>query len=168
MRTARYLCQVVTKLGSYQRIFIKVRNEATCSVRAALIHANRRSRRIWCLLDRASLWLLTNKKPTRCHLLLLFYFLETQHVSGINKPIFRSLRLCCWTTILAVSFLTWCVLESGCGSAGVVCGLLDAGSLDTTLAGPHPHSNTQQIKNETANVVSLKLLTSKCTYITFT
>jgi len=26
-------------------------------------------------------------------------------------------------------------------------------SLDTTLAEPHPNSNTQQIKNETANVV---------------
>jgi len=37
-------------------------------------------------------------------LLFLFYFLETQHVSDINVPIFRSLRLCCWTTTLAVSF----------------------------------------------------------------
>jgi len=26
------------------------------------------------------------KKPTRFHLLLLFFFLETQHVSGINMP----------------------------------------------------------------------------------
>ena len=32
------------------------------------------------------------------------YFLDTQHVSGINMPIFRSLRLCCWTTTLAVLF----------------------------------------------------------------
>jgi len=63
---------------------------------------------------------LTNKKPTRCHLLLLFYFLETQHVSSINMSIFRSLRLCCWTTTLAVSFFIFCVLELRCGSAGVV------------------------------------------------
>jgi len=34
--------------------------------------------------------------------------------------IFRSLRLCCWTTTLAVSFLICCVLELGCGSARVV------------------------------------------------
>jgi len=30
---------------------------------------------------------LKNKKLTRCHLLFLFYSLETQHVSGINMPI---------------------------------------------------------------------------------
>ena len=39
-------------------------------------------------------------KPTRCHLLFLFFFLDTQHVSGINMSIIRSLRLCCWTTTL--------------------------------------------------------------------
>jgi len=32
-------------------------------------------------------------------------------------------------------------------------GIRAAGSLDTTLAEPHPNSNTQQTKNETANVV---------------
>ena len=56
---------------------------------------------IWCLLDRASLRELKNKKPTRCH---LFY-------------------------------------------------LPAAGSPDTTLAEPHPNSNTKQSKNNTANVV---------------
>ena len=45
------------------------------------------------------------------------------------------------------------VLEFGCGSARVVSGLLAAGSPDTTLAKPHPNSNTQQSKNNTANVV---------------
>jgi len=35
------------------------------------------------------------------------------------------------------------VLELGCGPPSVVSG----------LAEPHPNSNTQQIKNETANVV---------------
>jgi len=60
---------------------------------------------------------LKNKKPTRCHLLYLLYFLDTQHVSGINMSIFRSLRLCCWTTTLTVLFLDCFVLELGCGSA---------------------------------------------------
>jgi len=38
-----------------------------------------------------------------------------------------------------------CVLESGCGSAGVVSGLpaeASSGSPDTTPAEPHPESNT--------------------------
>ena len=62
------------------------------------------------------------KKPTRYQLLFLFYFLETQHVSGINMPIFRSMRLCCWTTTLTVSWFAVC-WEFGCGLAGVVSGL---------------------------------------------
>jgi len=48
------------------------------------------------------------------------------------------------------------VLELGCGSARVVSRLLaeaSAGSPDTTLAEPHSKSNTQQSKNNTANVV---------------
>jgi len=46
------------------------------------------------------------------------------------------------------------VLELGCGSPGVVSGLLaEAGSPDTTLAEPHRNSNTQQSKSNTANVV---------------
>ena len=43
-----------------------------------------------------------------------------------------------------------------CPSSGVcnyVVELLAAGSPDTTLAEPHPNSNTQQSKNNTANVV---------------
>jgi hypothetical protein len=39
--------------------------------------------------------------------------------------------------------LEWCCLQAEAS----VC------SPDTTLAEPHPNSNTQQIKNETANVV---------------
>jgi len=70
---------------------------------------------------------LKNKKPTRCHLLYLLYFLDTQHVSAINMSIFRSLRLCCWTTTLAVLFLDCCVLDLGCGSARVLSGLPAAG-----------------------------------------
>jgi len=72
---------------------------------------------------------LTNKKPTRCHLLPLFCLLEPQHVSGINMSIFKSLRLCCWTTTLAVSFCKdggvsvrvdlWCLVV--CDWCGVFC-----------------------------------------------
>jgi len=70
---------------------------------------------------------------------------------AFSTPIFRSMRLYCWTTTLAVSFLVCGVLEFGCGSAGVVTGL--PGNPDTTPAEPHPNSNTPQTKNETANVV---------------
>jgi len=54
-----------------------------------------------------------------------------------------------------ISFLVFCVLELGCGLARVVSRLPAeaAGSPDTTLAEPHPNSNTQQSKNSTANVV---------------
>ena len=62
----------------------------------------------------------SKRSKNRCHLLLLFYFLETQHVSGISMFIFRSLLLCCWTTTLAVLLLDCCVLGLGCGSARVV------------------------------------------------
>ena len=95
-----------------------------------------------------SKYVMTNKKPTRCILLLLFYFLETQCVSGINMPICWSLWLCCWTTTLVVSFLICCVLEFGCSLARVVSRLPVEAQLVV-----HPNSNTQQIKNETANVV---------------
>ena len=52
-------------------------------------------------------------------LAILFHFLCTQHVSGINISIIRSLRLFCWTTTLVV-FLVRCVLEFRCGWDGVV------------------------------------------------
>jgi len=38
-------------------------------------------------------------------------------------------------------------------SSGVCDYVASAGSLDTTPAEPHPNSNTQQSKNNTANVV---------------
>jgi len=41
----------------------------------------------------------------------LFHLLCAQHVSDINIPIFRSLRLCCWITTLVVLFSVHCVLE---------------------------------------------------------
>ena len=63
----------------------------------------------------------------------------------------------------AVLFLDCCVLELGCGAAGVVSGLPAeaAGNPDTTPAELHPNSNTQKSKNNTAIVVvqhSRKLL----------
>ena len=50
-----------------------------------------------------------------------------------------------------ISFLVCCVLDLGCGSARVLSELpaeASAGSPNTTLAEPHPNSNTQQTKNE--------------------
>ena len=44
-------------------------------------------------------------------LAILFYVLCAQHVSDINKSIFRSLRLCWWITALVVLFSVRCVLE---------------------------------------------------------
>jgi len=44
------------------------------------------------------------KKPTKCHLLHSLYFLDTQHVSGINMSIFRSLRL------LTYLLTPWCIV----------------------------------------------------------
>jgi len=41
-----------------------------------------------------------------------FHFLCTQHVSGINIAIIRSLRLFCWITTLVVLFLVRCVGDS--------------------------------------------------------
>ena len=49
-----------------------------------------------------------------------------------------------------------CVLELRCGSARVVSELpseASDGSPDTSLAEPHPNSNTQQTMNVTTNVV---------------
>ena len=98
-------------------------------------------------------WRIKNQLDVTCYI----YFLDTQHVSGINMSILGSLWLCCWSTTLAVLFLDCCVLELGCSSAGVVSRLpaeaASAGSLDTTPAELHPNSNTQQSKNNTANVV---------------
>jgi len=44
-------------------------------------------------------------------LAILFRLLCAQHVSDINIPIFRSLRLCCWITTSVVLFSVRCMLE---------------------------------------------------------
>jgi len=55
-------------------------------------------------------------------LAILFHFLCAQHVSDINIPIIRSLRLFCWISTLVVLFLVRCVLEFRCDWVGVVSG----------------------------------------------
>ena len=52
--------------------------------------------------------------------LAILFHLCAQHVSDINIPIIRSLRLCCWITTLVVFFLVRCALEFRCGWVGVV------------------------------------------------
>ena len=97
-----------------------------------------------------------NKRPTWCHLLLLFHFLCAQHVSGINISIIRSLRLFCWITTLVVLFLirSVCVLEFRCGWVGVVSVLQgETCNTDTTPTQSHRNSNTHRTKNNTTNVV---------------
>ena len=52
-----------------------------------------------------------NKRPTWCHLLLLFHFLCAQHVSDFNVSVIRSLQLICWITTLVVCSwfdVCWC------------------------------------------------------------
>ena len=85
---------------------------------------------------------------------ILFHFLCAQHVSGINIPIIRSLRLFCWITTLVVLFLVRCVLEFRCGWVGVVSVLqASACNTDTTPTQRHRNSNTHRTKNNTTNVV---------------
>ena len=54
--------------------------------------------------------LLTNGRPTWCHLLFYFTYYALKHVSNINISIFRSLRLCWWITTSVVLFSVRCVL----------------------------------------------------------
>ena len=71
-------------------------------------------------------------------LAILFNFLCAQHVSDINIPIIRSLRLFCWTTTLVMLFLVRCVLEFRCGWVGVVSVLqAEICNTDTTPTQPH-------------------------------
>ena len=64
-------------------------------------------------------------------LAILFNFLCAQHVSDINIPIIRSLRLCCWVLVLQ---------DSACKTS-------------TTQQEPHQISNTQRTENKTTDVV---------------
>ena len=87
-------------------------------------------------------------------LVILFHFLCAQHVSDINIPIIRSLRLFCWITTLVVLFLVLRVLEFRCCWVGVVSILQDSAcNTDTTPTQPHRNSNTHRTKNNTTNVV---------------
>ena len=50
-------------------------------------------------------------KTNLMSLAILFHLLGSQHVSDINIPIFRSLRLCWWITTSVALFAVRCVLE---------------------------------------------------------
>jgi len=68
---------------------------------------------------------------------LVIFNLDTLHVSCINKSTFRSWQLWCWTATLPTEE------QLSCASAG---------SPYSNLAELHPNSDTQQFKNNTANV----------------
>ena len=97
---------------------------------------------IWlflCLLDRASLWWLKNKRPTWCH--LLFYF--TSYVLNMFRTlIYPSSGACDYSVELP--HWSYC-----CGWVGVA----EACNTDTTPTQPHRNSNTHRTKNNTTNVV---------------
>jgi hypothetical protein len=113
---------------------------------------------ILCLLDRASLWQLKNKRPTSCH--LLFYF--TSYVlnifwtlryptSGacdysIELPLWSSCSwfdLCWRFRVVGLEWYSCCRLK-----------LASAYNADTTQTQPHQISNTHRTKNKTTNVVT--------------
>jgi len=66
---------------------------------------------------------LWKQKTNLMSLAVLSHFLCAQHVSDINIPIIRSLRILCWITTLVVLFLVRCVLVFRCGWVGVVSAL---------------------------------------------
>ena len=73
-------------------------------------------------------------KSNLISLAILFHFLCAQHVSDINIPIIRSLRLRCWITTSVVLFSVRCVLELWCGWFWVVSVLqAEACNTDTFL-----------------------------------
>ena len=91
-------------------------------------------------------------------LAILFHFLCTQHVSGINIFIIRSLRLCFWITTSVILFSVRCVLEIWCGWLWVVSVLQAASACntDTTQTQPHQISNIQRTENKMTDVVIQK------------
>ena len=92
-------------------------------------------------------------------LAILFHFLCAQHVSDINIPNIRNLRLCCWITTSVVLFSVRCVLEFWCGLIWVVpvlqpeAGCASACNKGTTQTQPHQISNTQRTENKATDVV---------------
>ena len=97
-------------------------------------------------------WRIKNQKLSFA---FCIFFLDTQQISGINMPIFRSLWLCCWTITLDEFVLgLLCVLWLGCGSASVVYGLKNkhkfasAGTLDTSVEETQTNTITQQTSND--------------------
>ena len=91
-------------------------------------------------------------------LAILFHFLCAQHVSDINIPIMRSLRLCCWITTSIVLFSVRCVLEIWCGWFWVVSVLQAEAVLQPAKRTPRKTSrtkspNTQRTENKTTDVL---------------
>jgi len=80
-------------------------------------------------------------------LAILFHSLCTQHVLDINKPIIRSLELCCWNYHIGRF-----VLGSLCVGDSVRLGLssvrVAACNTDTTQTQPHQIANTQRTENK--------------------
>jgi len=94
-------------------------------------------------------------------LAILFYFLCAQHVSDNNMSIIRSLRLCCWITILVVLFLVGRVLEFRCGWFGVVSVLqAEACNTDTTPTQPLGRPRRRSVDN-----ISMDLQEVGCGYM---
>jgi len=108
-----------------------------------------------CLLDRASLWELKNKRPTWCH--FLFYF--TSYVLNMFRAlIYPSSGACDYSVELPNwSYCSWFDV---CWSFGVVglelypcCSCASACNTGTIPTQPHRNSNTHRTKTNTTNLV---------------
>ena len=93
-------------------------------------------------------------------LAILFHLLCAQHVSDINIPIFRSLRLCSWITTSVVLFSVRCVLElllrlifGGGRFAGWSTSVLQPTTRTPPNISRSKSSNTQRTENKTTDVV---------------
>ena len=93
-------------------------------------------------------------------LAILFHFLCGQHVSDINIPIIRSLRLFCWTTTLVVLFLVRCVLEFRCGWVGVV-SVLQAEACNTDTISDQEHTTNVVIQQNSRKLLMMDILISE-------
>ena len=91
-------------------------------------------------------------KTNLMSLVILFHLLCAQHVSDINIPIFKSLRLCWWITTSVVFFSVRCVLEF---LLRLIFGgvLLQPAKRTPPNISRNKSSNTQRTENKTTDVV---------------